>query len=238
MFIDYIFEKARPVLGLLALAWQATFRPIATGRAICLGDRQDFNHRLSFLFALGAAQIGAQTLFAAVLGVQVMPSQIDAFWQYIQPFVLVLMFLFLFLPIRLLGWTKVSFAEYFQAAAMSAGPGFLQIPLIMLPAALLTSYYGQPNISDPRVEALLQLPGTQALAYCVPEFSSLICLNMLAAVAPETAWTGTLSMVVSFLLCVPIVLLIKAATGIQIWKQVASFILFVAVFAGVIAGVS
>jgi hypothetical protein len=135
------------------------------------------------------------------------------------------MVILLYLPIWLFRWTKLKFAEYFQAAAMSVGPGLFQLPFAMLPSILVIQNYGHPNANDPRVQAVLQSPGSETLAYCAPGFDSLICLNMFGAVAPETAWAGTLHMVIAGVLIIPMARLIKAATGIGYWKQAASLAL-------------
>lgn len=232
MFAEFIAEQARPFFDYFRLAIDSTFRPIKVARQIKLGDREDFKFRLTFFLAICALWISLQTFVAAYLGVDVMPARIDAFWQYLQPVLAGSMFLLLYLPIRLLRWTRLRFSEYFQAAAMSMGPGLIQQPFVLLPAFLAVGIYGQPNVSDPRVQAILSQPGAEALSLCTPDFSSLMCLNSFGSVAPETAWTGEFNLLLNFVFLVPVVMLIKHATGIAYWKQAASFAIVMLVVIG------
>jgi hypothetical protein len=236
MFMSFFADKSRPVLGVLGTAWEATVHPVRTGKSIVIGSREDFDQRMSFWVKMAGAQLVIQTLVAASLGVSVMPSSFDAFWQFVQPFVAAILFLLLYIPIRLFRWTKLKFAEYFQAAAMSMGPALFQVPFTLLPSIVLVTQLGKPSADDPLLQTILAQPGSEPLAYCAPNFDSLLCLNMLGAVVPETAWTGSLNMIMSFVLIVPILLLIRAATGIAIWKQVVSFVIVVvAITAGLFA---
>lgn len=236
MFLSFFADKSRPVLGLLGTAWDATVHPIRTGQSIVLGSREDFDRRVTFFLSAAGAQLVIQTLVAAALGVSVMPSSFDTLWQFVQPFVAALIFVLLYIPIRLFRWTKLKFAEYFQAAAMSVGPGLFLVPFTLLPSILVVQNYGKPSADDSRIQSILVQPGAEALSYCAPNFDSLLCLGMLGGVAPETAWAASLNMIMSFVLVVPIFLIIKAGTGISIWKQVASFVLvIVALVIGVVA---
>lgn len=236
MFMSFFADRSRPVLGLLGTAWEATVHPVRTGQSIVLGSREDFDRRVTFFISVAGVQLVIQTLFAAALGVSVMPSSVDSIWQFVQPFFAALIFLLLYIPIRLFQWTKLKFAEYFQTAAMSVGPGLFLLPFSLLPAFLVVQNYGKPSADDPRIQSLLMQPGGEALGYCAPNFDSLLCLGMLGGIAPETAWSASLSMIMSFVLIVPIFMIIKAGTGIAIWKQVVSFLLVVvALTIGVVA---
>ena len=231
MFMSFFADKSRPMLGVLGTAWEATVHPVRTGQSIAIGSREDFDRRITFFLTVAGTQLAIQTLLAAALGVSVMPSSIDSLWQYVQPFVAALIFLSLYVPIRLFRWTKLKFSEYFQAAAMSMGPGLFQVPFALLPSILVAQHYGKPSVDDPRIQELLTRPGSEALGFCTPNFDSLLCLNMLGGVAPETAWAGSLNMLMSLVLMVPILMIIKAATGISIWKQVVSFVIVVVLLA-------
>jgi hypothetical protein len=227
MFMSFFADKSRPMLGLVGTAWGATVHPTRTGQSIVIGSREDFDRRVTFFLSVAGLQLVIQTLVAAALGVSVMPSSFDSLWQFVQPFFAALLFLFLYIPIRLFRWTKLKFSEYFQAAAMSVGPGLFLVPFSLLPAILIVHNYGKPSVDDPRVQSIMMQPGAETLGYCSPSFDSLLCLGMLGGVAPETAWTATLNMIMSFVLIVPIFMIIKAGTGISLWKQVVSFIVVV-----------
>lgn len=231
MFMSFFADKSRPVLGVLGTAWEATVHPVRTGKSIVIGSREDFDRRVTFFISVAGLQLVIQTLVAAALGVSVMPSSFDSIWQFVQPFFAALIFLLLYIPIRLLQWTKLKFAEYFQAAAMSVGPGLFLVPFSLLPSILVVQNYGKPSADDPRIQSILTQPGGEALGYCAPNFDSLLCLSMLGGVAPESAWSAQLNMIMSFVLIVPIFMIIKAATGIGIWKQVASFVIVVVLLA-------
>ncbi|SDO07361.1 hypothetical protein SAMN04488061_0186 [Filomicrobium insigne] len=233
MFAEFIAEQARPFFDYLKLAVDTTFRPIKVAHQIKLGDREDFKYRLTFFLAICALWISLQTFAAAYLDVDVMPARIDTFWQYLQPILAGSMFLLLYLPMRILRWTRLKFSEYFQAAAMSMGPGLFQQPFILLPAFLVVGIYGHPNANDPAIEGILNQPGAEALSLCAPDFSSLMCLNSFGSVAPETAWTGDFILLINLIFLVPVVMLIKHATGIAYWKQAASFAIILMVIAGV-----
>lgn len=233
MFAEFIAEQARPFFDYLKLAFDTTFRPVKVARQIKLGDREDFKFRLTFFLAICALWISLQTFAAAYLDVDVMPARIDTFWQYLQPVLAGSMFLLLYLPMRLFRWTRLKFSEYFQAAAMSMGPGLFQQPFVLLPAFLAVGFYGQPNVSDPKVQAILNQPGAEVLSLCTPDFSSLMCLNSFGTVAPETAWTGDFNLLINLIFLVPVVMLIKHGTGIAYWKQAASFVIVLMVIAGV-----
>lgn len=227
MFMSFFADKSRPMLGLVGTAWGATVHPTRTGQSIVIGSREDFDRRVTFFLSVAGLQLVIQTLVAAALGVSVMPSSFDSLWQFVQPFFAALLFLLLYIPIRLFRWTKLKFSEYFQAAAISVGPGLFLVPFSLLPAILIVQNYGKPSVDDPRVQSIMMQPGAETLGYCAPNFDSLLCLGMLGGVAPETAWSATLSMIMSFVLIVPIFMIIKAGTGISLWKQVVSFIVVV-----------
>ncbi len=65
-------------------------------------------------------------------------------------------------------------------------------------AFVLVTQLGKPSADDPLIQSILAQPGSEPLAYCAPNFDSLLCLNMLGGGSRETAWTGSLNMIMSF----------------------------------------
>ncbi len=239
MFAQFVEEKTRGLFGYFKLAVRATFTPVGVAREIRLGEREDFNARLGFYLTMAATIVALHSMVAAALDVPVMPKGLDFVWQYVQPLIGGLMFLAMYLPIRLFGWTGIKFAEYFQAAAMSAGPSLFLQPFSLLPGILTFIERGKPDLSDPEVRQLVESAGAETLqTMCVPDFNSLICLNMYGAIAPETTWAGMLNFFVSVALFVPIVIIIKHATMIAYWKQLIGFaIIIFAIMAASVAAV-
>jgi hypothetical protein len=228
MIIEAIFERFKGVLKLLAQGVKVTFFPTRVGREIKLGDKADFNFRLTFFLAMGALAMAMQGVVAASLGLSQMPGSLDAYWEYLQPWGAGVLIFAYYLPMRLFGFTSVKFSEYFQVAAMNMAPGFLFQLCGALSVFVTFRHYGTPDVNHPLVGDLIQRQDVVGLKQCLPQFDSYYCLSMLSQYAPEAQWTNYLEIGAFAVWCIIGARLFYAALGVAYWKQIISFWMMVA----------
>ena len=231
MILDALHQRTKTATKLFALAAQATFLPRRTGLAIELGDKADFNLRLAFFLAMGALIMALHGLVAGYLGLKQMPGRLDVFWEYLQPWLAGLLLLTFYLPLRLLGFTRAKFSEYFQVAATNMGPGLLYQLCSAISVIVTFHHYGTPNADSDLVRSLLKRPEIINLEQCLPKFDSYYCLNLLSQYAPNAQWTNYLQLAAFGLWCWAGMRLFHAGLGIAYWKQFIAFWIMIALLA-------
>ena len=228
MLAEAIFQRLKEPLKFVTLAFTTTWTPRTVGLEIPLGDKADFNFRMTFFLAMGALAMALQGITAGILGLQHMPGRIDAFWDYLQPWLAGLVILLYYLPLRLFGFTRVKFSEYFQVAATNMGPGLWFQLAIVLSVVLTFNTYGTPDADHPFIQQLRGQPYIFGLEHCLPKFDSFYCLNMLSQHAPEIRWANGLQFSMFLLWCWTGARLFHAALDISYWKLTVSFWIMIA----------
>jgi len=236
MFVDALLDRTKGAFKLLALAFRATFQPYRTGQSIKLGDKADFNFRLTFFLAMGALAMAMQGLVAGAIGLKQMPGSLDVVWEYLQPWFAGVIVLAFYLPLRLFGFTRAKFSEFFQVAATNMGPGiFFQLAGAL--AVIVTAYhYGVPGGDHPQVAALLE-HSIIGLKQCLPRFDSYYCLGLLTPHLPKAQWTNYLVIGAFCFWCIAGLRLFRSALGIAYWKQTIAFWIMIAMLIAVLGAV-
>ena len=189
MFVGLLREKFSFVFKYYSLVFRAAFQPYIVAKEIALGDPQDFKYRMEYFLTTSATLLAVQSILAWWIGIAVLSSDIDTFWQYLHPFSVMLYLILLYIPLRLFKWTKLPFSHYFQAAATANGVILISLPLSVALIVIAYQSYGILEFADPRISTLFDEFGTKLAQFqCSPKFDSLSCLGYVANNAPETFW--------------------------------------------------
>ncbi len=213
------------------LLFRSLFYPRTVAKEIKLGDKEDFNFRLGYIFKTTALYLFFLSIVAFVTNTTVFGVQrLEFLFQLLYPIYTLFMCFLMFVVWRVFGLITLKFSEFLQAISLFVGMGLFVAPFLYFPALYASFAYFKNGEVDPFILRLIDItPKFQSLKVCTPQFGSIDCLKDLGIAFQS--WTVWPPYVVLIILLGVSAITLKHSIGIKYWKQFVGFILFLIIFA-------